>query len=180
VTRPGQRRRDRPGQGAQDLAASTQGARPPIPWVVPWAIPYGAYPGRGQQWNQPRLTGPQPFGTAWEIVMKPTHAIRRSAGILAAIAGALLASLTAAQAALAAPAPHHTARAPGQFPVLPAGWSKHPPLPAHLHTAAAGGLPGWQITLIAATAVVLAAALAVLLARARAARQRAAASPACP
>ncbi len=99
--------------------------------------------------------------------MNPTRAIRRSMGILAGIAGALLVSLAAAPAALAAPASHHTTRALVQFPpVLPVGWDKHPPL------------PGWQITLIAGTAVVLAAVLAVLLVRARATRRRAAASPA--
>jgi hypothetical protein len=115
--------------------------------------------------------------------MNPTHAIRRAAGILAGIAGALLASVTAAPAALAAPAPTRPAPAdspPLNLPPPAPGWDKHPPLPgaAHIHAAVTSGLPGWQITLIAATAVVLAATLAVLLARARAARRRAAASPA--
>ena len=62
------------------------------------------------------------------------------------------------------------------------GWDKHPPLPlghvagpvypAPAHTAVAGGMPGWQITLIAAAAVVLATAVAVALYRTRAARRR--------
>jgi hypothetical protein len=56
---------------------------------------------------------------------------------------------------------------------LPPGWRKHPPLPlGHVagpvykvpaqipaHTTVTGGMPGWQITLITATAVLLAAAL---------------------
>ena len=61
---------------------------------------------------------------------------------------------------------------PGRLPPLPPGWNKHPPLPgpAHVRAALAGGMPGWQITLIVAAAGVLAAALAVLANRKRAAR----------
>ena len=58
-------------------------------------------------------------------------------------------------------------------PVRPAG-PLHLPLPttpAITRTVAAGGMPGWQITLIAAAAAVAAATLAVLVDRARAARQ---------
>jgi hypothetical protein len=40
-----------------------------------------------------------------------------------------------------------------------------------IHTIVTGGMPGWQITLIAAVAALLAATLAVLLDRARTARQ---------
>jgi hypothetical protein len=40
-----------------------------------------------------------------------------------------------------------------------------------VHTIVAGGMPGWQITLIAAAAALLAAAAAVLLDRARSARR---------
>ena len=36
----------------------------------------------------------------------------------------------------------------------PAGWSKHPLLPVHSHTAVIGGMPGWQITLIAIGAAI--------------------------
>ena len=46
-----------------------------------------------------------------------------------------------------------------------------------IHATATGGMPGWQIALIAA-AVLASAVAAVLLARARAARRRTAASPA--
>lgn len=55
-----------------------------------------------------RFTGPLPPTNPREIVMNPARAIRRSAGILAGIAGALLASLAVTPVALAAPASHHT------------------------------------------------------------------------
>ncbi len=112
--------------------------------------------------------------------MNPIHGIRRLAGILAWLASVLLASITAAPAALATPRP----RPPGwnKHPPLPAspqpavrfppGWNKHPPLPAHVHALVTGGMPGWQITLITVTAVLLTAALAVTVYRVRAARRR--------
>ena len=80
-------------------------------------------------------------------------------------AGALLASTAAAPAVLAADPP------------LPPSWNKHPPLPgpAHVRVALTGGMPGWQVALIAAGAAVLAVTLAVPLARVQAARRRAAA-----
>jgi heme/copper-type cytochrome/quinol oxidase subunit 1 len=89
--------------------------------------------------------------------------IRRICRFLADLpkrAAVLLASAAAAPAVLAT------------SPPLPPGWNKHPPLPAHTHPAATGGMPGWQITLIAAAAVLLAAALAVTVYRMRAARRR--------
>jgi hypothetical protein len=46
------------------------------------------------------------------------------------------------------------------------------PAPA-IHTVVIGGMPGWQITLIATGAAALAAVLALLLARAWAARRHA-------
>ena len=90
--------------------------------------------------------------------MNPTHTIRRLATILAGLATAALALAAAAPAALARPAP------PGLRP------AEIVPAPA-IHTAVIGGMPGWQITLIAAGAAALAAALALLLARAWAARR---------
>src|SRR6478736_1667149 len=84
--------------------------------------------------------------------------VRRLTAALAGLAGALLAS-AAAPAALADP-----------FPPRPPGWDKHPPVPpprAGIHTVAAGGMPGWQIALIAIGAALLAAIAAVLLDRAR-------------
>ena len=51
----------------------------------------------------------------------------------------------------------------------------YPPVavPAQIHTVVTGGMPGWQITLIAVGAALLTAALAVLLDRARTARRHA-------
>jgi hypothetical protein len=92
--------------------------------------------------------------------MNPIRTIRRVAGVLAGLAGALLASAAAAPAAFSS----------GPRPVPP-GWNKHPPLPAPLHTV--GGMPGWQITLIAVGAALLAATVAVLADRARASRRKA-------
>jgi hypothetical protein len=124
--------------------------------------------------------------------------ICRSAGILAWLACAALASIAAAPAAFAStsrrpsgsasagPAPVNLHLPPGwnkhpplpdpapaHLPALPPGWNKHPPLPdpARVHAALASGMPGWQITFVAVGAAVLATAVAVLIARARAARQ---------
>jgi hypothetical protein len=104
--------------------------------------------------------------------MKP---IRRLAAALAGLAGALLACAALAPAALAQ-----------SFLPRPPGWDKHPPLPAgqvtgpvlgpnragyppisHVRTVVIGGMPGWQIALIAIGASLLAATVAVLLDRAR-------------
>jgi hypothetical protein len=110
--------------------------------------------------------------------MNPIHAIRRPAVIVAWLASALLAFFAAAPAALATPRP------PGwnKHPPLPAatqpavryppGWNKHPPMPAHAHPLAAAGMPGWQIILIAAAAVLAVGALAVAAYRVRAVRRR--------
>jgi len=130
--------------------------------------------------------------------MNSLRAIRRLACILAGLAVAFAAAVPAALAALASASPGQ-ARAlswadpplpPGwnKHPPLPAstppalryppGWNKHPPLPAHVHALVTGGLPGWQIALIAAAAALLAAALIALLARARTARRQATTSAA--
>ena len=83
--------------------------------------------------------------------MNLIHAIRRPAGILLWLASVVLASLTAAMpAALAASRPG------------PSGWNKHPPPPAHLHPLATSGIPGWQLTLMAVTVVLLAAVLVTI------------------
>jgi hypothetical protein len=86
--------------------------------------------------------------------------VRRLAAALAGLAGILLALAEAAPAVLADPGPPHP----------PPGWYKHPPLPAHIQAVATGGMPGWQITLIAVAAALL-AALAVTAHRIRAARR---------
>jgi len=84
--------------------------------------------------------------------------IRRLGAVLA---GALLAIAAVAPAALARP-----------FPPRPPGWDKHPPPGAGIHIVVAGGMPGWQIALIAAGVALLAAVLAVIADRARATRRR--------
>jgi hypothetical protein len=107
--------------------------------------------------------------------MNPIRHLRRLAAALTALASALLAFAAAAPAAFAS--------GPGP---LPPGLNKHPPLPpAHIHqpvhqapvrvpvhTVVVGGMPGWQIALIAAGAALLAATVAVLGYRAWAARRK--------
>ena len=77
--------------------------------------------------------------------MNPIRAIRRAARVLA-----VLASLAAAPAALATPRPR------------PPGWNTHPPLPARIHPPATGGIPGWQLTLMAVTVVLLVATVVAI------------------
>ena len=84
--------------------------------------------------------------------------IRRMLAVLATLAGALLALTAASPAAFAVHVPP------------PGGFTGHVQ-PAQVHTVVVGGTPGWQITLIAAGAALLAAVLAVILDRSRAARQ---------
>jgi hypothetical protein len=111
--------------------------------------------------------------------MNRIRRIRRLAAVLAGLAGALLAPITAAPTALASqlrPDPPwwltHCALPVHLPPGLP-GFCKHPPPPGHVvHTAVIGGMPGWQIALIAAGAALAAATGAVLLHRARAARRQ--------
>ena len=88
--------------------------------------------------------------------------IRRIAGLLAGLAGAVVAlGTTPAFAAVAPPESGGTAGA------------LVPPPPVQVHTIVAGGMPGWQIALIAAGAALAAATIAVLLDRARATRREA-------
>ena len=87
--------------------------------------------------------------------MNLIHRIRRLAGVLA---GALLASAAAAPAALASPHP------------LPDDGSPYlPTSPPNV----VGGMPGWQIALIAVGAALLAATVAVILDRRRTAHRKA-------
>ena len=86
----------------------------------------------------------------------PAHLIRRVAVIMAGLTGSLLAISTGAPAAFAYILPPH-----------PAGGTAGLP-PAQ--TIVTGGMPGWQITLIAAAAAILAVTAAVFLDRAWAAR----------
>ena len=91
--------------------------------------------------------------------MNPIQHIRRIAAVLAGLAAALVACSTTPAFAMLAPPPG------GEGPAVA------PPHLAPVHTVAGGGMPGWQITLIAAGAALLAATFAVLLDRARATRR---------
>ena len=85
--------------------------------------------------------------------------VRRLSGLLAGLAATLLAVAAAAPAAFAEPVPPVGG---GDVVVAPSA----PP-----QIIVAGGMPGWQIALIALGAAVLAAAVAVFLDRARTARR---------
>jgi RNA polymerase sigma factor (sigma-70 family) len=102
--------------------------------------------------------------------MNPAHRsrrIRRAAGVLPALLAPITLGPAAFASSLRADPPGWLQRLqlPGRLPPLPPGWNKHPPLPgpAHVRASLAGGMPGWQITLIAVAAAVVAAVLAVLL-----------------
>jgi len=84
--------------------------------------------------------------------------IRHTLTALATLAGALLALTATSSAALAMNVP-------------PGGTAGPVQAPPQVHTVVVGGMPGWQIALIAAGAALAAAAVALLLDRARAARK---------
>jgi hypothetical protein len=90
-------------------------------------------------------------------------------------AGARLVRLTAVLAAITAGLLVTVWRVPAAFarPVPPPGGSYGPaaPVPATIHVITTGGMAGWQITLIALAAALLAAITAVFVDRARAARR---------
>jgi hypothetical protein len=91
--------------------------------------------------------------------------IRRFAACLVALLAAAGASALAAPAAFATIAPPAPA---GESGPVTGPITNHP---ATVHTVLVGGMPGWQIALIAAGAAVLAAALAVLADRLLSARR---------
>ena len=93
--------------------------------------------------------------------MNPIRHIRRALAVLAGLTAAVLA-LGATPAFATVPAPD-----PGAGYVAPAS------VPAQARTIVVGGMPGWQIALIAVGAALLAAELAVLADRVLAARRRA-------
>jgi hypothetical protein len=84
--------------------------------------------------------------------------VRRTAAVLVGLAASVLVVLTGATAAFA-------------YPVPPQGGPAGPVQPPRVHTIVTGGMPGWQIALIATGAAVFAAALAVTLDRILAARR---------
>jgi hypothetical protein len=91
--------------------------------------------------------------------VNPIRHIRRFAAVLAVLAAAVL---------VATPAFARLEPDPGAGYVAPASV----PAQVQVRTIVAGGMPGWQIALIAVGAALLAAALAVLADRALAARRR--------
>ena len=103
--------------------------------------------------------------------MNPIRHLRRLAGVLAGLACTWLGLAVAAPAAFAMRYPIPASGGNVTPPPEPPGWNKHPPLPVQIHTVVVGGMPGWQIALIAAGAALLAAVVAVLLDRARRARR---------
>ncbi len=111
--------------------------------------------------------GPHPRTAAWQAA----STLRRLAVALAAVTGSLLAWVAAVPAASAA-----TTLIPAPGGASGPGPATSPADPVQV--IAAGGMPGWQITLIALGAALIAAAAAVLLDRARAAHRAASATTA--
>jgi glucose/arabinose dehydrogenase len=99
---------------------------------------------------------------------RTTMRLRRITAALAALTGGLLALAAAVPAASAATA------------VIPDPGGASGPVPATVPTAPvqviAAGMPGWQITLIAAAAALVAATAGVFFGRARASRRSASAT----
>ena len=91
--------------------------------------------------------------------MNPIRHIRRALAVLAGLTAAVL-------AVGATPAFARLEPDPGAGYVAPAS------VPVQVRTVVVGGMPGWQIALIAVGAALLAAALAVLADRVLAARRR--------
>jgi ABC-type cobalamin transport system permease subunit len=105
-----------------------------------------------------------------EIIMNAIRRIRRLASVLA---GVLLASAAAVPAAFAVTNPIPDPSGYVGDPYI--GTAPVAPVPAAtVRVISTGGMPGWQITLIAVGAALLAATVAVLLDRARAAGRNAA------
>src|SRR5262249_23563152 len=98
----------------------------------------------------------------------------RITAALATLTGALAVFAAAAPAALAdyVPPPDGTRPTSGLARTVP--WPKTLVTPTHppVHTVVVGGMPGWQIALIAVGAALVAAVLAVLADLAWAARRR--------
>jgi hypothetical protein len=115
--------------------------------------------------------------------MNPIRPIRRLAAAVAGLACAWLGLAVAAPAVFAAMSvpPPSGGSARITLPPEPPGWNKHPPLPlghvvgpvhkVPVPTVVVGGMPGWQIALIAIGAALFAATAAVLASRAWAARR---------
>ena len=95
--------------------------------------------------------------------MNRCHALGHLAVVVAGLAGAVVA-FAAAPAALASASPRPARPLTWADPPLPPGWNKRPrlPDPARVHTALAHGVPGWQLTLMAITILLLVATLVAI------------------
>ena len=102
--------------------------------------------------------------------MNPLKRIRRFAAVLAGLAGALVAFGATPALAMREPPPGSGSG----VSTSPVGTTA----PVEVHTVVVGGMPGWQIALIAVVAALLAATVAVLLDRARGSRRKAIAAAA--
>lgn len=94
--------------------------------------------------------------------MNRCHALGHLAVIVAGLAGAVMAF--AAVPALASASPRPAQLLSWADPPLRPGWNKRPrlPDPARVHGALAGGIPGWQLTLMAVTIVLLVATVVAI------------------
>ena len=101
--------------------------------------------------------------------MSRIQSIRRLAGFVAGLATALLAAALTAPAALAVRVPPPGGTSGDSLPVV-----------IQTRTVVEGGMPAWQIALIAVGAAVAAAVLAVLADRSRPGRRQPAARVAAP
>jgi hypothetical protein len=103
--------------------------------------------------------------------MNGFHAIGRLAVLVTGLAAVLSSLCGCAVFAAAAKVPAPLGGDPHRHPSLasrlprPRGWNKHPPLPdpARVHAALAGTIPGWQLTLMAVTIVLLAATVVAIV-----------------
>lgn len=92
---------------------------------------------------------------------------RRAVSVLAVFAGTLLGLVASAPAAFAMRF-EDSGGSPG---VPPTGFHATSPHTVVSHTVVTGGMPGWQLTVIAAVASLLVATIALVVHRARAAHR---------
>ena len=112
--------------------------------------------------------------------MNCIHRIHRSgrvlAGLFAGAIAALAVGVTAAVVTSASLPPSQVGRRFTLMTIRPGnglpGGTAASPVPAPVHPAVGGSMPGWQITLIAIGTALLVAAVALLIDRARIARRR--------
>ena len=118
-------------------------------------VPNPAPANSGTSLSQPANGTHQPL----ETLVHLARIISRLACFLAGLAAAF----AAMPAALSSTSPKGSWPLSWADPPLPRGWNRQAPLPAH--ALATAGMPGWQISLLAASATVVAAAAAAALLR---------------